>query len=74
LVVCPLDPSPLPLNYRVDGDVAIYSGDYQRRARRPSSDVDVCFGGRISATLIQIEHPAEPIEEAGLAFDVSELA
>lgn len=69
MVVCSLDPSPLPLRYRVDGDLAEYCGDYQKRARRPLSDVDVCFGGRIAATLLQIEHPAAEIEEAGLAFD-----
>jgi len=43
MVVCSLDPSPLPLRYRVDGDLAEYCGDYQKRARRPLSDVDVCF-------------------------------
>jgi 5'-nucleotidase len=52
-VFCPLDPSPLPLSYRVEGDQALYTGDYQARARRPGSDIDVCFGGRIAVTLIR---------------------
>jgi 5'-nucleotidase len=54
LVFCPLDPSPLPLTYRIDGGQAIYIGDYQARARRPQSDVDVCFSGRIAVTLIRV--------------------
>jgi 5'-nucleotidase len=53
-VLCPLDPSPLPLRYRVEAGEAVYTGDYQARARRPGSDVDVCFGGRIAVTLIRI--------------------
>ncbi len=54
VVYCPLDPAPLPLNYRVDGNVARYCGDYQRRARVPGSDVDVCFGGDIAVTLVDM--------------------
>ncbi len=59
LVSCPLDPSPLPLSYRVEGDAVRYTGDYQKRARRPSSDVDVCFGGRIAVSLVRL-HPPSP--------------
>jgi 5'-nucleotidase len=44
----------LPLSYHVEGDSADYRGVYQERARRPSSDVDVCFGGRIAVTLIRM--------------------
>jgi 5'-nucleotidase len=54
IVFCPLDPSPLPRNYRVEAGQAIYAGDYQSRARRPNSDVDVCFGGRIAVSLIRL--------------------
>jgi len=53
IVDCPLDPSPLPLNYRVEGDAAFYTGDYQRRPCFPGADVSVCFGGQISVTLIR---------------------
>jgi 5'-nucleotidase len=52
VVFCPLDPSPLPLVFRLSGDEAVYAGDYQGRARRPGSDVDVCFGGRIAVSLV----------------------
>jgi 5'-nucleotidase len=54
VVFCTLDPSPLPLSYRVAGDESVYNGDYQSRARRPGYDVDVCFRGRIAVTLIRI--------------------
>jgi 5'-nucleotidase len=54
VVFCPLDPSPLPLYYHVEGDQAVYAGDYQSRLRRPGSDVDVCFGGQIAVTLIRL--------------------
>jgi 5'-nucleotidase len=53
IVFCPLDPSPLPLTYRVEAGQAIYAGDYQSRARRPQSDVDICFGGRIAVTSVR---------------------
>jgi 5'-nucleotidase len=59
IVFCPLDPSPLPLVYRVEGESAHYCGDYHLRSRRPSSDVDVCFRGQIAVTLIRMV----PLEE-----------
>jgi 5'-nucleotidase len=54
IVFCALDPSPLPLNYQVKNDAAVYCGDYQSRARRPNSDVDICFSGQIAVTLIRV--------------------
>ncbi len=73
VVFCPLDPSPLPLDYRQEGGCFVYSGDYQKRAREPGTDVDVCFGGRIAITLIHVVGsagcsrsssaiPAQPVE------------
>ena len=64
IVFCPLDPSPLPLTYRVENGQAMYSGNYQSRARRPRSDVNACFGGRIAVTLIRVfdaERQHEPM-------------
>jgi 5'-nucleotidase len=58
MVECPLDPSPLPLDYHVAGNVSIYNGDYHQRARQPGSDVDVCFGGRIAVSLVRLMPPA----------------
>jgi 5'-nucleotidase len=50
VVVCPVNPLPLPLSYRGDGDLLHYDGDYHGRPRQPGSDVDVCFGGRIAVS------------------------
>lgn len=49
-VFCPLDPSPLPLSFTQDGELYLYDGRYHQRPRRPGSDVDVCFGGRVAVT------------------------
>lgn len=55
IVVCPLDPHPLPLSYRHErADHQFYDGDYQAREREPGSDVDVCFGGRIAVTAMRL--------------------
>jgi 5'-nucleotidase len=54
IVFCPVDPSPLPLVYRVDGDQSIYAGDYQSRVRVADGDVATCFGGKIAVSLIRV--------------------
>jgi 5'-nucleotidase len=53
-VVCPLDPTPLPLSFREVGDLLHYNGDYHGRRRRPGADVDVCFSGKIALTKIAL--------------------
>jgi hypothetical protein len=45
------------LSFRVEGDHVRYDGDYQGRARRPSSDVDLCFRGSITVSRIEL-YPA----------------
>jgi 5'-nucleotidase len=54
VVFCPLDPAPLPLDFRRDGDLWHYAGDYHGRRRAPGADVDVCFGGRIAVTRMEL--------------------
>jgi 5'-nucleotidase len=55
VVWCPLDPNPLPLNYRHEEESDLYyAGDYQLRHRTPGADVDVCFGGRIAVTIVRL--------------------
>ena len=55
VVWCPLDPNPLPLNYRHEEESDLYfAGDYQLRHRAPGADVDVCFGGRIAVTAVRL--------------------
>ena len=55
VVWCPLDPNPLPLNYRHEEESGLYyAGDYQLRHRASGADVDVCFGGRIAVTAVRL--------------------
>jgi len=54
MVECSIDPSPLPLSFRVEGDKVRYNGDYQLRARRPAADIDVCFRGQIAVTKLRL--------------------
>ncbi len=54
IVFCPLDPSPLPLTYQVEEDVATYTGVYGGRQRWPGSDVDVCFSGQVAVTSVRL--------------------
>lgn len=55
VVWCPLDPNPLPLNYRHEEESGLfYAGDYNLRHRTPGADVDTCFAGRISITSVRL--------------------
>jgi 5'-nucleotidase len=54
VVHCPLDPTPLPLSFRMEGDLYHYNGDYHQRRRAPGHDVEVCFGGRIAVTCVTL--------------------
>jgi 5'-nucleotidase len=54
IVFCPLDPTPLPLSFREEGDWLHYNGDYHGRKRVAGADVDVCFSGKIAVTLISL--------------------
>lgn len=55
IVICPLDPHPLPLSYRHEEDGQhYYDGDYHSRLRTPGADVDVCFSGSIAVTKIRL--------------------
>jgi 5'-nucleotidase len=54
VVFCPLDPKPLPLSFRREGELFHYDGDYFERHRQAGSDVDVCFRGGIAVTEISL--------------------
>lgn len=54
IVLCKPSVSPLPVDYRVEGDSYYYRGEYAKRERTPGTDVDVCFGGDIAVTLIRL--------------------
>ena len=53
-VFCPINPLPLPLSYRREGDLLHYNGDYHGRPRHRGTDVDVCFGGRIAVSELRL--------------------
>ncbi len=61
VVYCPVDPSPLPLAYREEAGGLVYCGDYQARPRRESSDVNVCFGGRIAVSKVHVMASVWPV-------------
>jgi 5'-nucleotidase len=63
LLFCPLEESPLPVSYIVEGDTFHYGGRYSQRARVPGSDVYHCFGGKITATYVSPFESQVPIEE-----------
>lgn len=52
-VECPIDPSPLPVEFDPTGRGYLNRGDYHGRARRSGADVDVCLGGRISVSEVR---------------------
>jgi 5'-nucleotidase len=52
VVECDLDPHPLPLTLEVVEGKYVYHSNYQQRRREPGADVDLCFGGRITATRV----------------------
>jgi 5'-nucleotidase len=56
VVFCPLDPNPLPLNYRHDQEEGefYYEGNYTNRRRKAGSDIDVCLRGNIAVTELRL--------------------
>ncbi len=61
VVFCPVDPSPLPLDFREEPGGLVYSGDYQARPRREGADVAICFGGRIAVSKVHVMASAWPV-------------
>ncbi|GAB4537210.1 MAG: 5'/3'-nucleotidase SurE [Pleurocapsa sp.] len=54
LVFCQSSIDPLPVNFRAEGDVYYYYGEYAQRDRTPGTDVDVCFSGNIAISQIKL--------------------
>jgi 5'-nucleotidase len=54
VVFCRLDPMPLPLSFREEGEHLHYDGDYHGRRRESGTDVDACFRGQIAVTQISL--------------------
>lgn len=56
VIDCPVCTQPLPIEYEIDGEHYRYRGKYATRARDPKSDVDLCFGGKITISRLHIYH------------------
>jgi 5'-nucleotidase len=54
VVFCPLDPHPLPVEFRREGSRFHYTANYHLRRARPDCDVAVCFAGNIAVTEIRL--------------------
>ncbi|ERT04884.1 5'/3'-nucleotidase SurE [Lyngbya aestuarii BL J] len=54
MVFCEPSTKPLPIDYKVEDENYFYMGNYSQRQRTPETDVDVCFGGKIAVTKIQL--------------------
>ncbi len=52
--LCPADTSPLDVQYREKDGHLYYAGNYHDRPRRPGTDVDVCFSGRVALTEVRL--------------------
>jgi 5'-nucleotidase len=53
-LICPLDKNPHDYSYRKTNNTYRYQGIIHDRPRDPGGDVDVCFGGKISVTRLEI--------------------
>jgi 5'-nucleotidase len=54
IVFCQASIDPLPVDFRVEGDIYHYKGEYSKRDRTSGTDVDVCFSGNIAVTQINL--------------------
>lgn len=54
IVFCEPSTQPLPVQFRVEGDLFHYYGEYSKRPRKEGTDVDVCFSGDIAVTCLRL--------------------
>lgn len=54
LKFCEIDPNPLPVNYALSGEGYRLTGFYHDRPSERGTDVDLCFGGQITASEIRV--------------------
>ena len=54
LSVCDIDPNPLPVKYTLSDEGYQLTGCYHDRPRERGTDVDLCFGGQITASEIRV--------------------
>lgn len=54
IVFCQPSTQPLPLAYRVEGELLHYSGKYSERYFMAGTDVEACFSGKIAVTQLSV--------------------
>lgn len=54
VVECEPDRQAIPFEYEICDGIATYRSNYHQRHRTPGKDVDICFGGNPSASLIRV--------------------
>lgn len=57
VVYCELDPHPLPVRFRLDGESFHYEATYQDRLRELGHDVERCLAGNIVVTCLSLSVP-----------------
>jgi 5'-nucleotidase len=55
VVFCQLDPHPLPVEFRVEGNELHYCGRYHQRPREVGRDVERCFSGYVTVTQLLLD-------------------
>ena len=56
IVHCDLDLSPLPADYRTDDEGQfVYCSKYNDRPRKPTGDIEACFGGKVTVSVLKFE-------------------
>ncbi|WP_395746765.1 5'/3'-nucleotidase SurE [Prosthecobacter sp.] len=53
-ILCHPARSPLRVSYRQEPEGYVYDASYASRPRDPDSDVEACFGGKVSVSLLQV--------------------
>jgi 5'-nucleotidase len=56
VINCDLDLSPLPADYRTDDNGQyVYCSKYNERPRKPAGDIESCFGGKITVSVLSFD-------------------
>lgn len=55
VVFCQLDPHPLPVDFKVEGNQFQYRGRYHDRVREAGRDVERCFAGCVTVTQLLLD-------------------
>jgi 5'-nucleotidase len=54
IIFCEPSIDPLPVDYKIEGDLYFYQGKYLHRKRTINTDVNICFRGDISVSMIKV--------------------